>query len=47
MQFKEKFVNQIWENSKKKLISGPILAHLAKIWPQKFYFWVSPLLAVK
>ena len=25
-------MNQTWENSTKKLVLGPILAHLAQIW---------------
>ena len=38
MQFKGKLMNETSENGKKKLILGPILAHLAQIWaPQNFF----------
>ena len=30
-----------WENGKKKLVSGPILDHLAQIWTAKFVFQKS------
>ena len=38
MKFKGKLVNQTWENGKKKLISGPILARLVQIWVSKDFF---------
>ena len=37
MQFQGKLMNQTWENGK-NLVSGLILAHLAKIPAAKFFF---------
>ena len=31
-------MNQTWENGKKNIISGPILACLARIWAPKTFF---------
>ena len=36
MQFQGKLMNQTWKNGKKKLVLGPILAHLAQIWVTNF-----------
>ena len=36
--------NQTWENGKKAVISGPILAPLAQLWTTKFVWWVLALL---
>ena len=38
MQFQGKLMNQTWENSKKNLVLGLILAYLAKIWATNFFF---------
>ena len=38
MQFTGKLMSQTWENGKKNLISGPILAHLAQIWAPNIFF---------
>ena len=38
MQFKGKLKNQTWENGKKKLISGSILALLAQMLVHKICF---------
>ena len=35
MQFQGKLINQTWENGKKNLVSGPMLAH---IWVPKIVF---------
>ena len=37
MQFQRKLKHQTWENGKKKLVLGPILAPLAQIWVQKIF----------
>ena len=38
MKFKGKLMNKTCKNEKKKLISGPILSHLAQIWAPKIVF---------
>ena len=37
-------MKQTWENGKKNLVSGPILAHLAIIPPLPLYSWVYLIL---
>ena len=38
MKFQGKVMNQTWENGRKNLILGLILAHLAQIWAPKIFF---------
>ena len=46
MQFKEKLMNQTWENDKKKLVLGPILSPLTQTWALKISLWILSLLDV-
>ena len=39
--FKEKLMNQTWENGKKHLTSGSIMACLARIWAPIFFLFVD------
>ena len=47
MQFPGKLIKTKLEKLTKKLILGPILAHLAQIWGPNFFLWVVPLLVVR
>ena len=38
MQFQVKLMNQTWENDKKKLVSGTILACLTQVRTANFFF---------
>ena len=40
-------MNQAWENGKKKLISGPILARLTQIWAKQLFLCVWLQIVVK
>ena len=37
IKFQEKVMDQTWENGKKTLVFGPIVAPLAKIWTLFFF----------
>ena len=47
MQFQGKLMNQIWENNKRTLVSGPILAPLAQIRAPKIFSSTLSLLYVR
>ena len=46
IQFKGKLIYQTWENGKRKLILGQILANFAQIWAPKFISWGLPPLII-